>query len=263
MNKVESFYDSSPETEWARQERHRTEFAVTQRALAEFLPPPPARVLDIGGGPGRYAIHLATQGYAVTLLDLSSANLKLARAKAREHNVRLDDYIHANALDLPARVTGPFDAALLLGPLYHLTRLEDRRAAVQAALDVLRPGGVLFAAWICVFAPLRDAAIKYPEREALLLREARFLEDGAYDGDGGFTEAYFAHPAEIEAFMAGFDLRPLAFLACEGIAAGHEEALNNLQGAAWDYWADLNYRLSKEPSLRGAADHLLYIGCKP
>jgi len=55
--------------------RHRTEFAVTMRALADHLPPPPARVLDCGGGPGRYAIELARQGYEVTLFDLSAGCL--------------------------------------------------------------------------------------------------------------------------------------------------------------------------------------------
>ena len=52
-------------------ERHRTEFAVTLRALDEHLPPPPAHILDCGGGPGRYAIALAQRGYTVTLFDLS------------------------------------------------------------------------------------------------------------------------------------------------------------------------------------------------
>ena len=75
---VERLYDQGAGREWEREERHRTEFAVTRRALSQHLPPPPARVLDCGGGPGRYAIELARQGYAVTLFDLSSACLQLA-----------------------------------------------------------------------------------------------------------------------------------------------------------------------------------------
>ncbi len=78
---VEAFYDRDAEHEWERGDRHRTEFAVTLRALAEHLPPPPARILDCGGGPGRFSIELARQGYDVTLFDLSAGNLALARAK--------------------------------------------------------------------------------------------------------------------------------------------------------------------------------------
>jgi S-adenosylmethionine-dependent methyltransferase len=41
-----------------------------------------------------------------------------------------------------------------------------------------------------------------------------------------------------------------------------EELINQLTGEAWEEWVDLNYRLGQDPTLYGAADHLLYIGCK-
>ncbi len=59
MNEIEAFYDENAQYEWERLERHRTEFAVTLRALKDYLPPAPAKILDVGGGPGRYAIALA------------------------------------------------------------------------------------------------------------------------------------------------------------------------------------------------------------
>ena len=63
---VERYYDENPTKEWDRLEvRHdRVEYEVTLRALAEFLPHAPARILDIGGGPGRYAIALTQRGYS-------------------------------------------------------------------------------------------------------------------------------------------------------------------------------------------------------
>ena len=79
---VEAMYDADSEREWQRLVRHRTEFGVTMRALDDYLPSAPAKILDIGGGPGRYAIVLTQQGYEVTLLDLSQNNLTLARQKA-------------------------------------------------------------------------------------------------------------------------------------------------------------------------------------
>ncbi len=50
---IERYYDQEVLHEWQRLERHPTEFGVTMLALAEFLPPPPATIIDIGGGPGR------------------------------------------------------------------------------------------------------------------------------------------------------------------------------------------------------------------
>ncbi len=48
----------------------------------------------------------------------------------------------ARRLDRP---DASVDAALLLGPLYHLTERGDRVAALAEARRVLRPGGVLAA----------------------------------------------------------------------------------------------------------------------
>ncbi|MCK4356056.1 class I SAM-dependent methyltransferase, partial [Candidatus Bipolaricaulota bacterium] len=81
---AESFYDQFAPKEWGRLEKHRTEFAVTSRAFEEFLSSPPCSILDIGGGPGRYSIELARQGYAVTLLEISGESLRLAQEKAGE-----------------------------------------------------------------------------------------------------------------------------------------------------------------------------------
>jgi S-adenosylmethionine-dependent methyltransferase len=49
--------------------------------LLEHLPPPPAPVLDVGGGAGHQSFPLAQAGYDVTLLDSSPAMLDKARER--------------------------------------------------------------------------------------------------------------------------------------------------------------------------------------
>lgn len=75
----------------------------------------------------------------------------------------------------------------------------------------------------------------------------------------GFTDAYFAHPAEIRPLMEETGFVTLDLIGCEGIIAANEEQINQLAGEAWQAWVDLNYRLGKEASLYGASDHLLYV----
>jgi S-adenosylmethionine-dependent methyltransferase len=260
---IEDFYDGDTLIEWQRLERHRTEFAVTMRALTDYLPPAPQAVLDDGGGPGRYTLALSLLGHQVTLLDLSQGNLNLARQKAQESNVTIDQYVHGNALDLSSLHPKSFDAVLLLGPLYHLQTEQERLQAVRQAGHVLRPGGLIFAAFITRYAALRDLAKHSPS--TLLERRAEWeeiLHTGIYHaGQGvGFTDAYFAHPDEIGPLMEEAGFETVDILGCEGVVADNEEQINQLTGEAWQAWVDLNYRLSKESSLSGASNHLLYIG---
>ena len=58
---------------------------VLHQQLLEHLPPPPAPVLDVGGGAGHQSFPLAQAGYDVTLLDPSQAML----GKARQRLARL------------------------------------------------------------------------------------------------------------------------------------------------------------------------------
>ncbi|HYF95810.1 MAG TPA: class I SAM-dependent methyltransferase [Symbiobacteriaceae bacterium] len=262
-DKVQQYYDGMAENEWGRLERHPMEYAVTMRAMAEFLPKPPATVLDIGGGPGRYSIALAQQGYRVTLLDLAPGLLDFARKKADEAGVDLADIICGNGLDLAPLPDGAFDAVLLMGPLYHLLRAEGRQQAVAEAFRVLKSGGVCFASFIGRYAAFRDVAAYEPQWLLEHAEQARaILESGVSvvpDG-GGFTDAYFAHPAEIRPLMEGGGFESLALIAVEALVDQVEEKVNALTGQAWEAWVDLSYRTGVDPCLHGASSHLLWVG---
>jgi SAM-dependent methyltransferase len=54
---------------------------VLHQHLLEHLPPPPARILDVGGGAGNQSFPLAQAGYDVTILDPSPAMLDKARQR--------------------------------------------------------------------------------------------------------------------------------------------------------------------------------------
>jgi len=261
MSSIEEYYDQNAQDEWDRLERHKIEFQVTLRALTEYLPAAPATLIDIGGGPGRYAITLAQRGYRVTLADLSNNSLELAKQKTAESGVSLDACIHANALDLSVFPAASFDAALLMGPLYHLHSLEERKSALRQARRLLKPGGLVFASVITRFAGFRDAAV---HAYSYVLDDPadseRLLATGInYDGKG-FTDAYFAHPDEVIPLGESAGFTTLRLMGCEGVLAGHEEYVNSLTGLDHDFWLDINYRMAQEPSLLGASDHLLYIG---
>ena len=268
MDEVQEFYDKNAQNEWDRLDRHRTEFAVTLKALKDYLPHSQAEVLDVGGGPGRYSIALAKLGYRVTLLDLSEGCLQLAQKKAQETGVSLAGGLRGNAIDLHRFKDGSFDVVLLMGPLYHLPNMDGRDRAVKETHRVLRKNGLVFATFITRYAPLRWSAKNEPE---WLSQGKELLETGVWRPSAtgipskarvGFTSSYFAHSAEIRPLMKRNGFEDLDLIGCEGAVSLIEEKINELRGEEFDSWVELNYRLGKDPSLHGAAEHLLYVGRK-
>ena len=167
-DEVARLYDAAPERELHRLDERRVEFGVTCRALEEFLPPPPATILDVGSGPGRYAFYLISRGYSVSLVDVSRECLSLAEREATRLDLPLGEVVHGDATDLSSFPEAAFDAVLLLGPLYHLKLETARERAVNEALRVVRPGGIIFSAFLNRYSAVRYAAKKRPEQ---------FLED--------------------------------------------------------------------------------------
>jgi ubiquinone/menaquinone biosynthesis C-methylase UbiE len=263
---VEGFYDQNAQYEWDRLDQHRTEFAVTMRALSDHLPPPPAKVLDVGGGPGRYAIALTRQGYEVTLVDLSRNCLDFARDKAGEAGIELAGYVHGDARNLAQFPPESCDVVLLMGPLYHLLRAAERGKAFREAGRVLKSGGLIFASFITRYTPIRYWAKHNPARIVEhRQRYEEFLATGVLKAPpegAAFPDAHFAHPLEIRPLMEKAGFETLHLIACEGIVALMEEKINELGGECWEAWVEQNYRLGKDPAVHGAAEHLLYVGRK-
>jgi S-adenosylmethionine-dependent methyltransferase len=265
MSKVEKFYDENVEQEWGRLDRHLLEYGHTIRLLERFVPPG-ARVLDVGGGPGRYSFHLAEEGRAVTLCDLSAGNVAFARAHAQSTGINLAGMFQANVLDLDAHTVGQFDVVLCMGPLYHLLEEEQRARAIENCLSVLRPNGVLFVAFISAWAPLIETMRNRPaEIIGIKDRLLGYLDDGR-NREGadnpGFTDAYFIRPDAIEPFMARFPLQKLTLTGTEGLAhptaAGIYEAGERAVAAA----IDIAERTGEDPQTWASCDHFLYVGRK-
>jgi S-adenosylmethionine-dependent methyltransferase len=268
---VRAYYASFGEREWTRLENPddgAVEFAVTCHTLATYLPPE-ARVLDIGGGPGRYAIWLARRGHRVVLADLSPELLCLARAKVDQAGMgtMVEEIVEADACDLSRWAEGSFDAVLCLGPFYHLPDPDDRHRAATELARVLCPGGTAFVALMPRYSFLRRTLAIPDERHHLAQPDfvEHLLEDGVFVNDipGRFTDGYGVCPEEVAPFFEGYGFTTLALLSAESIVVDIQRAISELaEDDPETYQAafDLVLRSASDPSILGMASHLLYIG---
>ncbi len=238
------------------------EWLRTLEILDRVLPDTPQRILDVGGGPGRYAHHLAGRGHEVHLIDPVRRHVDQALEGP------LASAVVGDAADL-GHPDGWFDAVLMLGPLYHLPDRIDRMDALGEARRVLRPGGVLVAAGVSRFASVLDGL------DRGFIDDPRFRDIMAGDLDTGrhlnptgnpeyFTTGYFHHPEELagELSDAGFgEVEVLAVESIAWVATDLDQRVND--AAARRILTDLLRRLEREPSLLGASPHLLALGRRP
>lgn len=188
----------------------RLEQVRTQELLARHLPAAPARVLDVGGGPGIYAAWLASLGYQVTLVEPVARH----REQARGYGTFRVEHGDARAL---AAADASMDVVLVMGPLYHLHDPADRARSLAEANRVVRPGGVIAATFISRHAPIIDAAARLRVNDDEVLgRLRRLRHDGRHEPGGVFTAAYFHTVEEVRADFAAAGLDAPAVYGIEG-----------------------------------------------
>jgi SAM-dependent methyltransferase len=237
---------------------------LTWRYLDEYLPAH-GHILEVGAAAGAYTLPLARRGYRITAVDMSAGLLETNRQSLAIEGV-LDrvDLIEADARDLNQVTKQDFDAALLMGPLYHLTAEADRLAALSQLFGRLREGGLLFSAFISRFGILGDLMKDLPEWIDDRPKVHSLLSDGKRPEGyppGGFR-GYFATVPEIAPLHEAAGFETLTLAAVEPAISADDDSYNRLQGRQRRLWLDLLYKVSTEPSILGSSRHLLYLGRK-
>jgi len=98
--------------------------------------PTPGRILDIGSGTGRLAHRLRNVARSLHGVDVSIGMMSLAKRRLAACSSAHLYFMDANSLAFKGEV---FDCVTCCYALHHL----DFRSAIEEAVRVLRPGGVL------------------------------------------------------------------------------------------------------------------------
>lgn len=266
-NEIVTYYERGDEIQRLSSSLGQLEETRMRELITRHLPATPAVVYDVGGGPGGYACWLARQGYEVHLVDPVPLHVEQATAASQaqpDHPIAelcVGDARHLNRRD------NSVDVVLMLGPLYHLTKRNERIAALQESYRILRRGGIILAVAISRYASTLHGMIDGNMDPEFIKIASRDLREGQHrnpnDHPAYFTTAFLHRPEELKSEIEaiGFDL----------------EGLFGIQGPAWllqnleEQWTDPNCRerllniarsLESEPSVIGVSAHIMAIARK-
>jgi SAM-dependent methyltransferase len=164
---------------------------MPRETALRLLEPPSGLLLDIGCGGGSHTAAFASAGWETVGLDVSEAQLDLARARGC-------DTVLGSAESLPF-ADGSFDAVV---SLWTHTDIDDWAAAVREARRILRPGGPF------VYVGVHPCFVG-PHSLFVEGRGVPELHEGWYRRSGRYEEAPGISPTGLRARVGATHL-PLA-----------------------------------------------------
>ncbi len=259
---VRDYYNANAEREQKRLDLPvcKIEFASALHLIEKYFPKAGC-VCDIGGATGRYTIELLRRGYSVTLFDLSDAELHLAALALQKSGLTADQLIQGDARDMSMLADGTFDAALLMGPMYHLVEAAQRLRALSELRRVLRPGGVAIIAYLNSWGILKSLMTDSPHWYMDIDRMRSMLCEQAFPGLqlSGFTECYWSTPPAALQEVQGAGFEVLGYAGAESFAGGMHTLLDLLRvdmPQAFDNIVQVAAETCDLPQYRDGTDHL-------
>lgn len=253
---LNDFYAARNEDDRLASQSGAVEFRVTTAYIDRYLRPGD-RIIEIGCGTGRYSLHYARRGHAVTALDLVEGNLVVLRGHMRPG----DDVevAQGNALDLSRWADGTFDAALVLGPMYHLYTEADKQTALREALRVTRRGGILFVAYCQFDASMIQAAFSGKKLYDYVVDNG-LLDEGTWlpvSNPVGVFELY--RKEDVDRLDAGLDAERLHYVGTDMFTYYRRDEIDALDARLYEKYLAYTMSICENQNLVGASNHTLDV----
>lgn len=260
-------YYNDVQKEWDRLTQdpyHQIEFEMVHRIVASQLAPD-SRIIDVGCGPGRRALRLASDGHRLALTDISQPSLDRAVAEFKGNGLagqllsatRED----ARRLRLPC---GYYDAAVVFGPAYHLLDELDVQKCLERAAAGVRVDGHVFIIFLTRISVLKDLLKLGLLDDLLTVSVGPYPTDGVYVASEAAADAYMPSArtftlTEAIALAHASGLEVLDTHSCEGVAAFLKPYVNALvpTRTGLDRLVDSLLPTCGRPDVIEAGDHFL------
>lgn len=252
-----NFYENHCNEEERLLSRHgNVEFVTTMKYIKEYLGDDKnAKILELGAATGRYSIALADMGYRVTAVELVEHNLKVLKSKIKqEHRIVAEQ---GNAMDLSRYEDASFDMTLVLGPMYHLYNLEDKKKVMEEAVRVTKKGGVVMVAYCMNEAVM----IHYMFGEKLITdyMENDMFEEGFKCKSKPEEIIDIVRIEDINQVNEGFPVKRDKIIATDGAARYLRHEMPEFTEEEYRLFIEYHLATCERYELLGASDHVLDI----
>ena len=256
MNYLEEYYNSYNEEGRLLSRHGQVEYLTTMRYIKECLEGiSDPGILEVGAGTGRYSVTLAKQGLRVTAVELVPHNLEILRSKldGTEPITALRD----NALDLSLFTDDSFDLTMLLGPMYHLYKKEDKLQALSEAVRVTKPGGHILVAY-CMNEP---TVIQYVFGLNNLheVMELSMLTPDWHCISEPKDLFELVRTEDIAALDNAFPVKRIKLVATDGATNYKREFIDVMDDETFEKWMEYHFVICERQDLIGASHHTLDI----
>ena len=251
---LSGFYEQIDEDARLQKNRHgQLEYLTTMSYIHRYASKG-ARILELGAGTGRYSIALAKEGMNVTAVELVGRNLEVLREKSK--GIAHLQSFQGDATNLERFADNSYDVTLVLGPMYHLYESEEVNHAIDEAIRVTKPGGILLFAFISVFAIMYA---NYFYGNWTSGQEENFTADYQVRH---FKEQLFTG-YDVTEFEGLFQEKPVEWITTTGVDGQLEPiekrpdfSMSDEEFRAFAAWY---LAFSEKRELLGSTNHLLYI----
>ena len=218
---IELFYNKASEETRLNKGMGVFEFERIKLLIDKYIPSSSSKIVDVGGGTGKYSEWLAKKGHQAHLVEPVTKHLQIAKSRAEKLKKKF--FVHlgeSRSLEFPSNFA---DLIILHGPLYHLQKKEDRELSIREAKRVLKNNGIILG-----FAIKYTASTLVGLLNGLIHKETFFemckeeLTTGIHNPPDDFpwllAEAYYHKPEQLKEEFISQDLTYLNTYAVEGMA---------------------------------------------
>lgn len=252
---LEKYYNKFCEEKRLTRRHGYVEYVTSMKYIHEYLPQgkkETIKILDVGAGTGRYSVQLAGEGYDVTAVELVKYNLGILKSK--KSSVKA---YQGNALNLSRFEADQFDMVLVFGPMYHLYTKEDKVKALKEAKRVVKPGGIILAAYCMNEYSILTYGFKEGHMKESIRNQkvddsfhVRSKEEDLYD---------YVRIEDIDAIDQAAGVKREKLIAADGPANYMRTVLNAMDEETYQLFIQYHLSTCERKDLLGASAHTLDI----